>query len=69
MDRSEDMADAEALRAALLEVLVSVGAELVKTQEGREQVAGQYWLAAGSAHPAVAAVYREAAKRVAWDEG
>lgn len=58
------MTDEDALRAALLDLLVSMPAGLLRTPEGREQVAGQYWLAAGSAHPAVAAVFREAAKKV-----
>lgn len=68
MDRSEGMTDAEALRAALLDVLIQMPAELLKTQEGREQTVGAYWLAAGSAHPAVAEVFREAAKRVRGNE-
>lgn len=53
-----------ALRAALLDLLVQMPEHLLETPEGREQIAGQYWLAAGSAHPAVAEVFREAAERV-----
>lgn len=59
-----DQTAEEALRAALLDVLIEMPGQLLTTQQGREQIAGQYWLAAGSAHPAVAEVFREAAERV-----
>lgn len=54
----------EALRAALLDLLIQMPGQLLTTPEGREQIAGEYWLAAGSAHPAVAEVFREAAERL-----
>lgn len=55
------MTDAEALRAALLDLLIQMPGQLLATAEGREQIAGEYRLAAESAHPAVAEVFREAA--------
>lgn len=58
------MTDAEAIRAFLLDLLVEVPTEMLRTPEGREEVVGRYWLMAGSAHPAVAAVLREAAEMV-----
>jgi len=54
----------EALRDALLDLLVEMAGQLLGTPEGREQIAGKCCLAAGSAHSAVAEVLREAARRV-----
>lgn len=60
----DDISNEEALRAALLEVLLALPRDLLKTEEGRRELAGHYALAAGSAHPAVAAVMREAALKL-----
>ncbi len=64
----DDVTNEEALRAALLDLLMQMPAALLKTAEGRRQIAGEYWLAAGSAHPAVAEIFREAAERVRGNE-
>lgn len=56
--------DAEALRAALLDVLIEMGSEMLRSVEGRETVAALYEAQAERAHPAVAEVLREAAERV-----
>ena len=64
MTETPDPTAEPALRAALLDLLVEMPGQLLATREGREQIAGQYWLAAASAHPAVAEVFREAAERV-----
>lgn len=53
-----------ALRAALLDLLVQMPGQLLTTPEGRAGIAQAYEAAAGSAHPAVAEVFREAAERV-----
>ena len=55
-----EMTDADALRAALLDLLH----EMLTTLEGRETVAAMYEKQAETAHPAVAEVLREAAVRV-----
>lgn len=57
------MDDLTALRAFLLELLVEVPAELLNTPEGRAQAIATYEAQAARAHPAVADVLREAAKR------
>lgn len=54
----------EALRAALLDLLVQMPAEMLKTPEGRAGIAEAYEAAAVKSHPAVAEVFREAAERV-----
>lgn len=53
-----------ALRAALLDLLVQMPAEMLKTPEGRAEIAEAYEAAAVKSHPAVAEVFREAAERV-----
>lgn len=60
----DPISDEQALRAALLDLLVEMPGQLLSTPEAREQIAGSYWLSAASAHPAVAEVFREAAKLV-----
>ena len=59
-----EMTDADALRAALLDLLHEMGREMLTTLEGRETVAAMYEKQAETAHPAVAEVLREAAVRV-----
>lgn len=58
------MTDADALSAALLDLLIKMPGTRLDTDEGRLQVSGEYWQAAGSQHPAVAEVLKEAAERV-----
>lgn len=64
MTDEHDQPAEEALRAALLDVLVQMAQQLVLTEDGREQLADTHWQSAGSAHPAVADVFREAAEMV-----
>lgn len=54
----------DALRAALLDVLVNMGKVLLTTPEGRAEAARSMLDQAERAHPAVAEVFREAAERV-----
>jgi len=56
--------EAEALRAFLLDLLISTSGVLLSTPDGREVVAVGYEEQAHSAHPAVAIVLRVAARKV-----
>lgn len=60
MSYDPDADDLTAMRAFLLDLLVEVPAELLNTPEGRKQAAASYESQAQRAHPAVAAVLREA---------
>ena len=53
-----------ALRDFLLDLLVNMQAELLATEEGREQMCATYEWQAGHSHPAVATVLREAVEMV-----
>lgn len=63
MNHDPDADDLTALREFLLDLLVEVPAELLNTPEGRKQAIASYEAQAQRAHPAVAAVLREAAIR------
>lgn len=54
----------EALRVALLDVLVNMGSILLTTPFGQAEAARSLMAQAKRAHPAVAEVFREAAERV-----
>ncbi|WP_017999942.1 hypothetical protein [Paracoccus sp. N5] len=54
----------DALRAALLDVLVNMGSVLLTTPLGQAEAARALLDQAERAHPAVAEVFREAAERV-----
>ncbi|RNF32853.1 hypothetical protein A7A09_019845 [Paracoccus methylarcula] len=58
------MTNEEALREFLLELLVTMQKALLATEEGREQARTTFAWQVEHAHPAVAAVLREAAERV-----
>lgn len=57
------MTEAEALRAALLDLLL-LPDEMLTTADARERLAEEYERQAETAHPAVAPVLRVAAERV-----
>ncbi|MDF3606299.1 hypothetical protein PE067_16075 [Paracoccus sp. DMF-8] len=69
MTYDPSMDDATALRKFLLELLIEVPAELLNTPEGRAQAMATYEAQAQRAHPAVAAVLREAAGVVRRGDG
>ncbi|MBL3674799.1 hypothetical protein [Paracoccus aerius] len=59
------MTEAEAaLRKALLDVLIALPVSRHSSQQTYEEAAAAYEKAAEDAHPAVAEVFREAAKKV-----
>lgn len=59
--------DNDALRAALLDVLIEMPAQHLATQEGRMQLIDHYQSTADMMHPAVAQVFMEAAEKLKGD--
>ncbi|RMC40986.1 hypothetical protein [Paracoccus siganidrum] len=58
------MTDTDALRVFLLDLLTTMPTDFLATEEGRADVVMSYERMADAAHPAVADVLREAARRV-----